>query len=201
MPFNFNAWISQVTTGHGFMVLAPTVLAAADGTVSWQTAIPLLVAGSIGLLWPENAPLKAAAQKAAVDVEALIAAYRAGLDHAAAGASTTSATAAGAVTTANRSAAVAALALAVTAGLGLAACTSQSAAQKTAASQAIASGLVCLANASGKVVATASTSDPNAVKAVNSAVAAGNVLTTDAACQTALASGAVALPNNATLTR
>ena len=54
--------------------------------------------------------------------------------------------------------------------------------------------LLCIADASGKVVATATTSDTNAMKGVNSAIAAGNVLLTDAACQTALVSGAAAMP-------
>lgn len=84
MKFNLSAWIGQVTTGHGAMILGPTLLAVASGTMSWQTAIPLLVAGAIGLLWPENTALKTAAQNAATDVEALIAAYRSGLDHGAA---------------------------------------------------------------------------------------------------------------------
>lgn len=195
MPFDFKTWIGQVTTGHGCMILAPTLLAVADGTMTWQTAIPLLVAGVIGLAWPENAPLKAAAQKAAVDVEGMIAAYRAGLAHGAAAPLPAPENAAGGGPRA--AATAAALALTVAAGLALTACTSQTTAQKVATGQAIASGLLCVADASGKVVATASTSDPNALKAANAAVAAGSTLTTDATCQAALASGAAALSANA----
>lgn len=196
MPFNFNAWIRQVTTGHGVMILGPTLLAVADGTMTWQTAVPLLVAGGIGLVWPENASLKAAAQATATDVEALIAAYRAGLNHAA----TPGTSAAPSAALPHPAAAATALALTVAAGLALAACSNQTVAQKAATSQAIASGVLCLADTSGKVIATANTTDPNAVKAVNAAVAAGSALTTDAACQAAIASSAAALPSGVTAT-
>jgi hypothetical protein len=198
MPFNFNAWMGQVTTGHGCMILAPTFLAVAEGTMGWQTAIPLLFAGTIGLLWPENTALKAAAQATATDVEGLIAAYRTGLAHAAA--SNAPPTPPSAAPLSHSAATAAALALTVAAGLGLAACTNQTTAQKAATSQAIASGLLCVADASGKVVATATTNDPDAVKAVNAAVAAGSTLTTDAACQAAIASGTAALPAAGTAT-
>lgn len=59
---NLKAWLGQVTTGHGFMVLAPTLMAALTGQMTWQTATPLLVGGTVGLIWPENTTLRAAAQ-------------------------------------------------------------------------------------------------------------------------------------------
>lgn len=62
------AWFGQVTTGHGMMVLAPTLLMALTGQMSWPSAIPLLFAGAIGLVWPENKPLQADAQAFATDV-------------------------------------------------------------------------------------------------------------------------------------
>ena len=80
---NFDAWFRQVTTGHGMMILAPTLLALVGGQMTLQTAIPLLVAGVVGLLWPENVAAKTAAGAVATDIEALIAAYRTGLGHAA----------------------------------------------------------------------------------------------------------------------
>ena len=131
----------------------------------------------------------------------MLAAYGSGLNHGAAAQMSVPAKAAAAPDAPPRSAATAAaLALMLVASLGLAACSDQTAAQKTAAGQAIASGLLCLANASGKVVATVSTSDPTAVKAVNAAIAAGNSVTTDTACQAAIASGAAALPTGAVAT-
>jgi len=66
MP-NFRTWFGQVTTGHGAMILAPTLLAVMSGSMIWQTALPLLVAGTVGLAWPENAALKDAAQALTAD--------------------------------------------------------------------------------------------------------------------------------------
>ena len=66
---NTKTWIGQVTTGHGFMVLAPTVLAMLSGTMTWNVAFPLLTAAIIGLVWPENTGLKDAAQTVAADLE------------------------------------------------------------------------------------------------------------------------------------
>jgi hypothetical protein len=197
MNFSFSDWIGEVTTGHGAMILGPTLLAASSGTMSWPTAVPFLVAGVVGLLWPENTALKSAAQTAAQDVEALIAAYRSGLDDSAAG-DALDATAAPLAASRHGGAVVPALAMLVATGLALTACANQTPAQQAATATTIASGLLCLADASGKVVATASTNDSNAMKGVNSAIAAGNVLLTDAACQTAIADGEAALPVTST---
>jgi hypothetical protein len=82
--FSLSTWIGEVTTGHGAMILGPTLLAAASGTMSWSTAVPFLAAGITGLLWPENTALKGAVQTTATDVEAVVAAYRTGLYHGAA---------------------------------------------------------------------------------------------------------------------
>ena len=76
MSDSFKLWLGQVTTGHGFMILAPTVLALLSGAMQWEAAVPLFLAGVAGLLWPENPPLKTAAQTLAVDMGAVIAAYR-----------------------------------------------------------------------------------------------------------------------------
>jgi hypothetical protein len=190
--FSFSDWIGEVTTGHGAMILGPTLLAASTGTMSWSAAVPLLGAGVIGLFWPENAALKSAAQTVATDVETLIAAYRAGLSHGAAGGAPQAA--APSAPQPHSGAAVSVLAMLVATGLALTACANQTPAEQTATEATIASGLLCLADATGNVVATATTSDSNSVKGVNSAIAAGSVLLTDAACQTALAGGQVAIP-------
>lgn len=50
----FASWFGQVTTGQGVMVLAPTILAAMSGQMTWQAAAPLLVGGVVGLIWPER---------------------------------------------------------------------------------------------------------------------------------------------------
>jgi hypothetical protein len=195
--FSFSEWIGEVTTGHGAMIIGPTLLAVSSGTMTWPTAVPFLVAGVVGLLWPENTALKSAAQTAAADVEALIGAYRSGLNDGAVG-DAHDATAASSVASPHGGAAVPALAMLVATGLALSACANQTPAQQAATETTIASGLLCLADASGKVVAVATTNDSNAMKGVNSAIAAGNVLLTDAACQTAIADGAAVLPATST---
>jgi len=199
--FSFSTWISEVTTGHGAMILGPTLLAVSSGTMSWPTAVPFLAAGVIGLLWPENTALKSAVQSTATDIETLIAAYRTGLSHGASGDSPDAdADADASVSQAHTGAAVSALAMLVATGLALTACAKQTPAQQVATEKTIASGLLCLADTSGKVVATVTTSDSNSLKAANAATAAGNVLLTDTACQTALASGAALVPVTGTAT-
>jgi hypothetical protein len=61
-----------VTTGGGFMVLAPTLLSVFSGALTWAGAVPLLVASVVGVLWPENIALKSASQIAAKDVTSLV---------------------------------------------------------------------------------------------------------------------------------
>jgi hypothetical protein len=194
LNFNLNTWIGQVTTGHGAMILGPTLLAVGAGTIDWQTAVPFLAAGVIGVLWPENTAMQGAARTVASDVEALLAAYRTGLSHGAAG---NASEAAPAVTPSppHVETAMPALAMLVAAGLALTACGNQPPAQQAATETSIASGLLCLADASGKIVATATTSDPNALKAVNAAIAGGDVLLTDAACQSAIADATAMVPS------
>ena len=75
MGSSFKAWLGQVTTGHGFMILTPTLLAALSGQLPWSAAAPLLMAGAIGLAWPENTALQAAGQSLASDVASLVNAY------------------------------------------------------------------------------------------------------------------------------
>lgn len=74
----------QKTTGVGISALLAALAGVAAGTMSWQQAIPLLIGGLVGILYPENPQMKAAAQTAAADVEAIVAAYRTGLQHGAA---------------------------------------------------------------------------------------------------------------------
>jgi hypothetical protein len=187
--FSFRDWIGEVTTGHGAMILGPTLMAAWSGTMSWTAAAPLLAAGVVGLLWPENTAMKSAAQTAATDVETLIEAYRTGLGHGAAG-DTPSAVTTASAPPAPSGAAMSALAMLAATGLALTACAGQTPAQQTATATTVASGLLCVADATGQIVTTATTSDPNAIKGVDAAISAGSVLMTDAACQSAL-SGAV----------
>lgn len=68
MSTSLKSWFGQVTTGHGVMVLAPTLLSVLSGTMTWTQAAPLLVAGAVGLVWPENTGLKTAAQTSAADI-------------------------------------------------------------------------------------------------------------------------------------
>ena len=162
MNFSFSDWLGEVTTGHGAMIIGPTLMAVSSGTMDWQTAVPFLAAGVVGLLWPENTALKSAAQTAATNVEALITAYRTGLTHGAAGNAPDAASPAvpahhsGApVPESHTGVAVSAIAMLAAGGLALTACANQTPAQQAATETTVASGLLCLADASGKVVATA----------------------------------------------
>lgn len=94
---SIRAWYGQVTTGAGCMLLAPTLLALLAHQVTLQQAAPALLAGVVGLIWPENKALMravqsgaaqavAAAPAATASLETIIAAYRTGVQHGAAGA-------------------------------------------------------------------------------------------------------------------
>jgi hypothetical protein len=72
---SLKTWFGEVTTGHGAMVLSGTLLAVLSGGMTWAGAAPLLVAGVIGLIWPENNALQAAGQAVATDVAGLVTAY------------------------------------------------------------------------------------------------------------------------------
>ncbi len=89
---SIRAWLGQITTGAGVMVLAPTLLALLAHQRTAAQAIPALAAGVVGLLWPENGPLAAAVRGATTQLvgaapvavaatESIIGAYRAGLTH------------------------------------------------------------------------------------------------------------------------
>lgn len=79
-------WAGQITTGIGAVLATPTVIALLSHQITWQEAIPPLVASIIALVWPENKALAASGQTTATDIEGLLTAYRTGLQH---GASTT----------------------------------------------------------------------------------------------------------------
>jgi hypothetical protein len=187
MNIRMQAWVGQITTGQGVMILAPTVMAVMSGSMTWETALPLLVAGVTGLIWPESTTASVASQAAAKDIQALIVAYRTGLDHAG-----SEPVAPASVVPAHGPTVAGMAALAIGAA-ALAGCANQTPAQTQASMAAVASGLVCVADTSGKVVAITSTTDPTSVKALNAAIAAGGALTTDATCQAAAISGAAAL--------
>ena len=74
MNKTFKNWLGQITTGHGFMVLLPTLMAALSGAMGWDTAAPLLAASAVGLGWPENTALQNAAQATAAGIANAIAA-------------------------------------------------------------------------------------------------------------------------------
>jgi hypothetical protein len=57
------------------MVLSGTLLSVLSGGMTWASAAPLLTAGVIGLIWPENAASRNAAQPAAPDVVGAAAGY------------------------------------------------------------------------------------------------------------------------------
>jgi len=91
MDFTYRNWVHQVTTGQGAMILGPSLLALLSGTMSWDVALPLIVAGLLGLIWPESARGELG-KIATAEVDAVIAAYKAGLAHTGSDGSATAAT-------------------------------------------------------------------------------------------------------------
>jgi hypothetical protein len=163
------AWLRQVTTGHGFMMLAGAGVALLAGTISWQAALPVMIAGLVGLIWPEDAALQTGARQAATDI---IAAVESGQPSGVgAGSSGTTAATARALGIA--------FALTALAGLSLlAACSAPDAVDATACVAQAAPGVVADAQAPG-------VSDGQ--KAVN----AGLTVAASPACQKAAADGVV----------
>lgn len=72
---SLRTWFGGVTTGHGVMVLAGTLLSVLSGGITWVAAAPLLLAGAIGLVWPENAPRQTGGQVSASDAVGVVSAY------------------------------------------------------------------------------------------------------------------------------
>ncbi len=70
----FSEWFGQATTGAGFATLLGAASSIASGTVSWQHALPLIVGGVVGLVWPENTSLQTAVGGAASSVESILSA-------------------------------------------------------------------------------------------------------------------------------
>ena len=69
------SWLGEITTGHGVMIIAGTLLSVLTGSVTWAGAAPLLAAGVVGLVWPENSALQTAAQQVANDAVGAVTAY------------------------------------------------------------------------------------------------------------------------------
>lgn len=72
---SLRTWFGEATTGHGVMILSGTILSVLSGGMTWAGASPLLSAGVIGLVWPENTALQAAGQAVATDGAGVVAAY------------------------------------------------------------------------------------------------------------------------------
>jgi hypothetical protein len=188
-------WLGQVTTGHGIMVLAPTLLSLASGTISWSVALPLLAAAIVGLVWPENAGLQGAARTIVTDAEALIEAYRTGLQHAAPGARAP--VAVPGTPGPLPPPAVTGLAVLAATAIALSACANQTDAEKAAEARAVTSGLMCIVDASGKIGAVTATDAPDAMKAATVATIAAGSLVQDPACIAAMGASVRPVPISA----
>jgi hypothetical protein len=176
MNFSLKHWIGQVTTGHGVMILGPTLLAVAGGTMTWETAVPLLLAGVVGLLWPENTTLKTAVQAAATDLEGVAQAYQTGQTEPTAGTPPDP----------QHPPALLGLTVLTAAAIGLIACDNMSPEERAADVREATAGIACLTETGVAVAPAAMTDDPDAVKAVNAAAAANHAVANDPACQAAL---------------
>ena len=64
--------IGQATTGGGSAAIVYALLSAAMGEITWRHAIPILAAGVVGWLWPENG------HEPHPDISMVLAAYRHG---------------------------------------------------------------------------------------------------------------------------
>ncbi len=60
---NIRNWLGQVTTGTGFATVLAAIGAMASGALDWRQAVPVLVGGVAGVIWPENRALNAAADR------------------------------------------------------------------------------------------------------------------------------------------
>ena len=165
---NTKIWIGQVTTGHGFMVLAPTFLAMLSGTMTWNVAFPLLAAAIVGLVWPENTGLKDAAQTVAADLEKVYAQYQ----------SRTVAVAANAPLPPDPRHTVAGIAIFAAIGLSLTACAGQTPAQQATELHVV----ECIAETAAKMAAAAIEPTSAIIEIARTATAAGNALSTEPAC-------------------
>ncbi|MDE2471021.1 MAG: hypothetical protein KGL35_20330 [Bradyrhizobium sp.] len=74
-------WFGQKTTGAGIAAILGALSAVATGSLTWHAAIPVLIAGIVGLVMPENASAASATHTLVADTETLISAYRMGLEH------------------------------------------------------------------------------------------------------------------------
>lgn len=86
---NFSNWFGQATTGAGFATLLGAASSVASGAVTWQHALPLIVGGVVGLVWPENTKLQSSVGTATSSVETMLAALQTGSQSAASGGSGT----------------------------------------------------------------------------------------------------------------
>jgi hypothetical protein len=68
---NIANWIKQPTTIGGFATLLGTATAVLAGQMTWQAAIPVVVAGIVAMALPDNTAAAANAKAAATDLEAL----------------------------------------------------------------------------------------------------------------------------------
>ena len=73
---NLSDWFGQTTTGAGFATLLGAASSVASGSVTWQHALPLIVGGVVGLVWPENTKLQSGIGVAASDVQTILSALQ-----------------------------------------------------------------------------------------------------------------------------
>jgi len=76
------AWLRQSTTGQGGAIVIGTAVALLEHQMSLETAIPVLAAGVLLIVFPQSpAGVAPAVQQLATDGEALFNAFRAGNEH------------------------------------------------------------------------------------------------------------------------
>lgn len=80
-PSALKSWLQQSTTGAGFAAIFGTLAAASSGQITWHHAIPLLVGGAVGLIWPENKVAQQESSTLAQDLIGFIPLISAAVEH------------------------------------------------------------------------------------------------------------------------
>ena len=80
-PDAFKVWFGQATTGAGIAGILGTLSAVAAGQLTLQHAAPLLVAGVVGLVWPENKAVQQQASTFTQDLIGLVPLIAAAIEH------------------------------------------------------------------------------------------------------------------------
>lgn len=75
------AWFSQATTGTGIAGILGILASVASGQMTWQQAVPMLVAAAILLIYPEGKQMASGGSTLAQDLIQFIPLITAAVEH------------------------------------------------------------------------------------------------------------------------